>query len=164
MVNSAETSWDIWGMELDGTEGPFPLLQSEFVEVRPTFAPDGRWFAYESSEAGQPEIYVRQFPGPSGQWQVSTDGGTDPRWSADGTEIIYLDSGGNLVSVPVETGATLEAGLPEPLFSPPLFPTIQRERYVVTRDGQRFLVLSTPSGEAVRPTTVVLNWHAGLAP
>jgi Tol biopolymer transport system component len=164
MANGSDTSWDIWAMALDGSSDPFPLLQSEFVEVRPSFSPDGRWIAYESSEAGQPEIYVRQFPGPSGQWQVSTDGGTDPRWSADGEEIFYIDSGGNLVSVPVETGETLRAGLPEPLFSPPLFPTIQRERYVVTRDGERFLVLSTPSGEAVRPTTVVLNWHAGLEP
>jgi hypothetical protein len=44
-----------------------------------------------------------------------------------------------------------------------LYPVIQRERYIVSQDGQRFLVLSTPSGEAVRPTTVVLNWDAGVA-
>ncbi len=164
MENGGETNWDVWAMPLDASGEAFPLLQSEFLEVRPSFSPDGQWFAYESNESGRSEIYVRRFPGPSGQWQVSTDGGTEPNWGANGTEIYYLDSGGNLVSVPVETGATLTAGLPEQLFSPPLFPTIQRERYVVSRDGKRFLVLSTPSGEAVRPTTVVLNWHAGLQP
>ena len=103
-----------------------------------------------------------QFPGPGGQWQVSTDGGTEPFWSADGSEIFYIDSGRNFVSVPVSTGTTFEAGLPVSLFSPPLFSVIQRNRFVVSEDGQRFLVLSSASGEAVRSTTVVLNWHSGL--
>jgi Tol biopolymer transport system component/predicted Ser/Thr protein kinase len=163
MLERPETTWDIWAMPLDGSGEPFPLLESEFLEVRPSFSPDAEWFAYESSESGRSEIYVRQFPGPGGQWQVSTDGGTEPMWSGDGREIFYLDPGGKVVSVSVEVGATFRAGLPEPLFSPPLYPVIQRERYIVSQDGQRFLVLSTPSGEAVRPTTVVLNWDAGLA-
>lgn len=162
MINDPETSWDIRVLPLDGSGETFPLLDSEFVEVRPTFSPDGKWFAYQSNEAGRAEIYVRQFPGPGGQWQVSTNGGSEPVWSADGSEIFYLDQGGKLVSVGVEVGSTFTAGLPEELFGPPMYPTIQRERYIVSDDGQRFLVLSTPSGEAVRPTTVVLNWHAGL--
>jgi hypothetical protein len=162
MVEEPETGWDIWATSADGSAEPFPLVKSEFLEVRPTFSPDGRWYAYESSESGQPEVYVRQFPGPGGQWQVSTDGGTEPMWSADGTEIFYVDSGGNLVSVAVDVEGSFKAGIPEKLFGPPLFPTIQRERYVVSGDGQQFLVLATPSGEAVRPTTVVLEWHAGL--
>ena len=164
MVNAEETTWDIWAFPLDGSGESFPLLQSEFVEVRPSFSPDGKWFAYNSTESGKAEVYARQFPGPGGQWQISTDGGTEPMWSADGREILYIDSGRNLVSVPVTTGATLEAGLPELLFSPPFFPVTQRERYAVAKDGQRFLVLSTASGESVRPTTVVLNWHLGLEP
>lgn len=163
MVNSADTTWDIWALALDGSGDTFPLLQTEFVEVRPSLSPDGRWFAYNSSESGRAEVYVRQFPGPGGQWQLSTDGGVEPVWSADGREIFYVDSGRNLVSVPVSAGTTFEAGLPEPLFSPPLYPVTQRERFVVTEDGSRFLILSTASGEAVRPTTVVLNWDAGLA-
>lgn len=162
MTNGGETSWDIWALALDGSGETFPLLQSEFVEVRPTFSPDGAWFAYNSNESGKQEVYVRQFPGPGGQWQLSTDGGSEPMWSADGHEIFYIDSGRNLVSVPVTTTDTLEAGLPEMLFDPPIFPVTQRERYVVTRDGERFLMLSTTSGVSVRPTTVVLNWDLGL--
>jgi roadblock/LC7 domain-containing protein len=162
MATGEGTSWDIMALPLDGSGEPFPLLNSEFVEVRPSFSPDGKWFAYNSNESGKTEVYVRQFPGPGGQWQISTDGGTEPAWSADGNEILYIDSGRNLVSVPVSTGATLEAGLPEVLFDPPIFPVTQRERYVVTRDGQKFLILSTTSGVSVRPTTVVLNWNAEL--
>jgi Tol biopolymer transport system component len=162
MTNSAETSWDIWSLPLDGSGEASPLLNSEFVEVRPTFSPDGKWFAYNSMESGRSEIYVRPFPGPGGQWQLSTEGGSEPKWSADGREIYYIDSGNNLVTVPVDAGATFSAGLPEILFTPPFFPVTQRERYVVSADGQRFLILSTASGESVRPTTVVLNWHVGL--
>ncbi len=162
MLQAEETGWDIWAMPLNGSGEAFPLLQSEFIEVRPTFSPDGKWFAYGSNESGRFEVYVRQFPGPGGQWQVSTGGGTEPMWSGDGSEIYYVDPGGNLVSVQVEAGSAFRAGLPETLFAPPIYPTIQRERYVVSADGQKFLILSTPSGEAVRPTTVLLNWHSGL--
>jgi len=162
MTSGGETSWDIMALPLDGSGEGFPVLNSEFIEVRPSFSPDGRWFAYNSNESGRAEVYVRQYPGPGGQWQISTDGGSEPMWSADGREIFYIDSGRNLVSVPVSTGSTLEAGLPETLFDPPIFPVTQRERYVATRDGESFLMLSTTSGVAVRPTTVVLNWDVGL--
>jgi hypothetical protein len=108
------------------------------------------------------EVYVTQFPGPGGKWQVSTSGGREPRWSADGDEIFYLDATQNLVTVPVSTGDTFKAGMPETLFDAGLFPLTARNRYSVTDDGQRFLMLSPISGESIRPISVVLNWDAGL--
>jgi Tol biopolymer transport system component/predicted Ser/Thr protein kinase len=162
MRYGSETSWDIWALPMDGSGEPFPVLQSEFAEVRPGFSPDGRWLVYESNEAGEWEVYVTQFPGPGGKWQVSTNGGSEPRWSTDGSEIFYLDSSQNLVTVPVSTGDTFRAGMPETLFEAGLFPLIVRNRYSVTDDGQRFLMLSPISGESIRPISVVLNWHAGL--
>ena len=162
MTQGAETSWDIWALPMEGSAAPFPVLQSEFDEVQPNFSPDGKWFSYGSNESGRFEIYVRQFPGPGGQWQVSTDGGSESVWSGAGREIFFLDVGGNLSVVPVETGATFTAGLPEVLFDPAVFPTLQRNRYLATSDGERFLVLATMSGESIRPATVVLNWNAGL--
>jgi len=110
------------------------------------------------------EVYVTQFPGPGGKWQVSTNGGREPRWSADGSEIFYLDASENLVTVPVSTGNTFRAGMPETLFEAGLFPFVGRNRYLVTDDGERFLMLSPISGESVRPISVVLNWNAGLVP
>ena len=35
------------------------------------------------------EVYVRPFPGPGGRWQVSTGGGSFPRWSHDGRELLF---------------------------------------------------------------------------
>jgi hypothetical protein len=39
------------------------------------------------------EVYVRAFPppssGPGGKWQISNTGGTEPRWSQTGHELLY---------------------------------------------------------------------------
>jgi hypothetical protein len=107
---------------------------------------------------------VRRFPGPSGKWQVSTDGGSEPRWGPGGREIFYLDGAQNLVSVAVETGDTFRAGLPEPLFEARLFPRIQRNRYAVSADGERFLMLTPMEAQSLPPTTVVVNWQEALRP
>jgi serine/threonine protein kinase len=49
--------------------------------------------AYQSTESGASEIYVRPFPAPAGgggRWQVSQSGGTEePRWRRDGKELFY---------------------------------------------------------------------------
>jgi Tol biopolymer transport system component/predicted Ser/Thr protein kinase len=163
-LRSSETHWDVWALPMDGSSAPFPVLQSEFAEVRPSFSPDGRWVAYNSNESGDMEVYVTQFPGPGGKWQVSTDGGTEPRWSHDGSEIFYLDATEDLVTVPVSSDATFRASMPEKLFDARLFPLVGRNRYVVTDNGERFLTLSMMTGESIRPISVVLNWHAGLEP
>jgi Tol biopolymer transport system component/predicted Ser/Thr protein kinase len=162
MRYGSETRWDIWALPIDGSSEPFPVLQSEFSEVRPMFSPDGQWIVYNSNESGEMEVYVTQFPGPGGKWQVSTNGGQEPQWSADGSEIFYVDSSQQLVTVPVSTGETFRAGLPETLFEARLFPLTSRNRYSVTEDGQRFLMLSTISEESIRPISVVVNWYAGL--
>ena len=105
---------------------------------------------------------MRQFPGPGGRWQLSTDGGTEPQWSDDGSEIFYLDPGQHLVSVAVETGDTFRAGMPEVLFQARLYQRNQRNRYVVSADGQSFLMLSPMDTHSQPPTRIVLNWTASL--
>ena len=42
--------------------------------------------AYVSDETGRDEVYVRPFPGPGGRSQISSGGGTEPRWSPTGRE------------------------------------------------------------------------------
>jgi Tol biopolymer transport system component/predicted Ser/Thr protein kinase len=161
-VYDAESRWDIWAIPVDGSGEPFPVLQSEFSESRSSLSPDGKWFAYQSFESGQWEIYVRPFPGPGGRWQVSTEGGEDPHWSYDGREIFYIDADEQLVTVTVEVNDTITAGLPVTLFEPSLFPILARSRFAVTRDGQRFLTLSRMETQTNPPMTVVMNWLAAL--
>ncbi len=68
---------------------PTVFLDSAFDQRQPTFSPDGRWIAYQSNQSGLFEVYVRPFPGPGGQWQISTGGGLFPTWSRTRRELLY---------------------------------------------------------------------------
>jgi hypothetical protein len=123
---------------------------------------DGRWVAFTSADSGQLEVYVQNFPTPAGRWQVSTNGGLQPKWRRDGKELFYLGMDSMLMSVPVTLGSLAEVGKPQPLFQTRVEPAtgVIWHQYDLTADGQRFLV-NTP--EAVSsPVTVVLNWPALL--
>jgi serine/threonine protein kinase len=80
---------------------PEQFLKSSFSDAVPTFSPDGRWLAYQSNESGKNEVYVRAFPPPSsgqgGKWQVSNNGGGNPRWSRSGHDLLY-QSGDQLLA------------------------------------------------------------------
>ena len=94
------------------------------------------------------------------KWQVSTNGGAQPRWRRDGKELFYLAADQKLMAVAVKGEASFEVGTPKVLFQ--TRELVGRYRYAVTTDGQRFLV-NTPLEEAsTAPITVVLNWTAGL--
>ena len=136
-------------------------------------SPDGRWLAYVANESGRPEVYLRSFPDFSTRYQVSTQGGTEPRWRGDSRELFYrgrfFASGApKLLAVGVtETQTGLQLSAPTELFD--MGTAFAEHRvphftYDVTADGQRFLVSrpaeSMPIGNAVRPLVVVLNWNA----
>ncbi|MGH9142524.1 MAG: hypothetical protein ACRD2I_15445, partial [Vicinamibacterales bacterium] len=70
---------------------PTLWLPTPFTEFGARFSPDGRWIAYGSLQYGQLEIWVRPFPGPGAPVRASSDGGHDPVWSHDGTEIFFTN-------------------------------------------------------------------------
>ena len=72
------------------------------------FSPDGRFVAFTSNFSGREEIYVRPFLSDGAQVQISSAGGTSPYWSADGSEIVYRDPEGWIVSVQVSTAPQLQ--------------------------------------------------------
>ena len=89
----------IWTVALENQGGQWKagkrerFLENIFDEANPAFSPDGRWLAYQSTESGRPEVYVRTFPPPTsgqgGKWQISNNGGVAPRWSRNGHELVY---------------------------------------------------------------------------
>ena len=120
------------------------------------FSPNGQWVAYRSNESGADEIYVRRFPEADRQEKISTAGGSLPRWRRDGKVLFYIQAG-TLMEVELETGSTIKAGVPRPLFD-----LDGSNRYAVLPNNKGFLLLR-PVGPAPPPTiTVVLNWTAGL--
>jgi hypothetical protein len=124
--------------------------------------------AYTSNESGRQEVYVIPFPGPGGKWQISTAGGSLPRWRDDGAELFYASSDDKLMVATVSgQGAAFEVGTVRSLFEMkgrrtgtapgPVSP------YDASADGQRFLVNriveQTPASSSI---TLVVNWPSLL--
>jgi Tol biopolymer transport system component len=150
---------DIWVLPLEGDRKPAPLLATEYDETDGRFSPDAHSVAYVSDESGRPEVYVREFSGMSvGQkWQVSTSGGTSPRWRRDGRALFYLSADGSITQVEVSTNTGFQAGAVRALFKVPALAT----SYDVTSDGKRFLIAVPIERDAQAPFTVELNWESG---
>jgi Protein kinase domain len=80
---------DIGALRVDGSSEPVLLLDSPFNEHSGVLSSDDGWLAYVSDESEREEICVRAFPSLAARIQVSTEGGTEPLWSRDGTELFY---------------------------------------------------------------------------
>jgi len=141
------------------------FLKAPSIVRNGQFSPDGKWVAYSSNETGRWEIYVTSFPDAKGKWQVSTAGGEQPRWRGDGKELFYLSSDAKMMAAPVRTGANFDAGTPVALFQAAprqAVPLYDLFAYDVSRDGQRFLILTQVRPAETAPMSIVLNWTAKL--
>ncbi len=142
---------------------PKPVLQSPFNEEQAQLSPDGRWIAFTSDESGRPQVYVQDFPALAEKWLISTDGGADPQWRADGAELFFIGPDHKLMAVPIRRGVTFEPGIPVALFQTRVTGlTDVRTHYQVTRDGQRFLVNTIGPADRGAPVQVVVNWQAAV--
>jgi len=158
---AAKTGIDVWVLPLSGDRTPIPYLRAEFNESQAQFSPDGKWMAYVSDESGGRQIYVQSFPTLAGKFQISTDGGTQPRWRRDQKELFYLAPDRKLMAVTVKTDRMFAPETPRALFQTTLNVGDLRQSYAVAADGQRFL-LNAPVESASPPMTIVLNWPALL--
>ncbi|MBC8645556.1 MAG: serine/threonine-protein kinase, partial [Thermoanaerobaculia bacterium] len=151
---------DIWALPLSGDRTPQPIAVSDALEIMGQFSADGRYIAYVSDGSGRDEIYVTAVPGPSDHWQVSQNGGTEPRWRKDGKELFFFAPDNRLMAAEVKSeGRPFEVGALQPLFQARIMGL--GYRYDVAKDGQRFLV-NSGLPEELSPITLVVNWTAGL--
>jgi serine/threonine protein kinase/Tol biopolymer transport system component len=159
------TKVDLWILPMTGEAKPFPYLETPFEEAHAQFSPDGRWIAYASNESGRPEVYIQSFPIGGGKWQISTTGGDQPQWRADGKELFYIAPDRGLMAVGIAEGTTMEVGRPAGLFQtvmPVSGITDDRNNYVPSKDGQRFLVNTLADTGNLQPLIMVLNWAGEL--
>jgi Tol biopolymer transport system component len=156
-----QTLLDIWALPAGSGETPFAVVRTPREDLNGVFAPNGTWLAYQSNESGTYQVVVRPFRGAGRQLQISTDGGTQPRWRSDGRELFYLALDRQLMAVPVtfgDDGRSIDVGRPSALFQTRIGgDNIVQKQYLVSPDGQRFL-LDTPIG-GTPPITVLLNWR-----
>ena len=160
------TGFDVLALSLSDGGPPVSVATTGFEEREAQFSPDGKWVAYQSNESGRFEIYVQPFPTSGGKSLVSTGGGAQVRWRADGRELFYLSFDNRLMAVPVELGAdgqSVAVGTPAALFQAnPLggaVAPVDTTQYVVSPDGQQFL-FNGVAETAPSAITILANWKA----
>ena len=152
------------GVPVGTNQEPFPVVRTDFDERNGQFSPDGKWIAYESLESGRSEIYVQPFPGPGARVSISVSGGAQAGWRPDGKELFFIALDDRLMAVPIalpSDGGAAEAGTPVPLFTTHVGGAVQsfsRQQYIVSPDGQRFLMNTVMEGAPASPMTVIVNW------
>ena len=152
---------DLWLLPTFGDRKPVPIVQTQGFARNGRVSPDGRSLAYTSDETGTTEIYVQSFPVPGAKRRVSTSGGTQPAWRQDGRELFYRATDDKVMAVPIQSSPDgLEPGKPQPLF--PV--TNATGPFAITRDGQRFLVVTRNPASDQGSITVLTNWEAAQRP
>jgi Tol biopolymer transport system component len=159
-VTDPTTGPDVWALPMTGADRkPVLVANTAGAENAAQFSPDGRLVAYETNESGRFEIVVQTFPEPGGKWQLSTAGGRQPRWRADGKELYFITPDLTMMAVTVAfSGTTLERGKTLALFPTKIAGSVDKAQYAVARDG-RFLVNQAREGTAVAPITLIQNWN-----
>ena len=113
IVINAAGAQDLLIVNPNNPERVTPFLAAEWMETELSVSPDGTRAAYESHEAGRPQIYVRSFPDAREVRLVSEAGGLSPRWAPDGRTVYYWGlSRDTLFAVGMEPGQRV-GGLPE---------------------------------------------------
>jgi Tol biopolymer transport system component len=153
--------YELWALALDGS-GDIPLVEGLLLADEPRFSPDGRWVLYHAVSAEAPQVFAIPFPPTGERWQISSNGGVQPRWRADGREFYFLAPDGSMMAVPLPDGRPSHAGKPVVLFNTGLTASAAFDQFAPAPDGQRFLIRRPVGGQAAdtAPITVILNWHA----
>jgi len=155
---------DIWVLPLDGSGTQHPLFELPLNQDYPRFSRGGRLLSYQTDDSGRNKVFVVPYPDTGDKWEISPDGGTQPIWRADGTELFYVAPDNTVMAVGVrERKTTVEFGKPRPLFKAPIAVLPARQpswTWDVSPDGERFLLILAKDDDA--PLTLVTNWQADL--
>ena len=159
------TPWSYGLLDLNGSPDSAQFVETNFDQWSFGVSPDGRYLLYTSDESGVWQIYVRKVDSSGDKWQISAKGGQDAVWSADGSEIFYMENDQKtIVAVPVDWQDGFKAGRPDRLFTTDIQAVLlKRLLYAPASDGQRFVVNVALHGKLESDFIVVLNWQQDYA-
>ena len=151
---------DIVAVPVVGTGEIRDVVASESGEFDPALSPNGRWLAYVSDRSGQNEIWVQRYP-EGAPVRVSSGGGEEPLWSADGRELFYRQ-GDAVMAVAVEADNEFSYAAPKTLFSGPYARRTGLGRdYDVATDGRFLMILQGDDTRPVAPASIVVVQNFG---
>src|SRR5262249_37886823 len=110
------------------------------------------------------EVYVQPYPAGGEKYRVSTNGGTQPIWAANGHELLFRN--GDAFTATITSLSPFRTEPPHLLFQikAEYEHTTPIRSWDVTRDGQRYLFARFEEWKA-QPVThleIVLNWDKEL--
>ena len=159
-VSDGSGKSDLRILPLEGDRKPVAYVPTPSPAFQGCLSPDGKWMAYASTESGTQDIYVAPFPNPTAKWRISTGGGLQPHWRADGRELFYLSGDKTLMAVSMPSPD--RPAVPVTLFKTSAVNYFfgGRNDYAPSKDGQRFLVnsMTAPGSQSIE---VVTGWHKG---
>jgi eukaryotic-like serine/threonine-protein kinase len=154
---------EIWIVPLKPGQQPHALVRN-VVNYGTDLSPDGKWLAYTSNESGRLELYVLPFDanasadsvGATGRWQISTDGGDQPRWSPRSDELFFTNPSRTTLYVAAikAPAGKFESGSVHKLFDLPLHPAWSF--YDIGLNGNIYMFRYV--GRQSSPLTILLNW------
>jgi eukaryotic-like serine/threonine-protein kinase len=156
-------SRDLMAYTIGVDTAPRPIATGSFDEFGPDVSPDGQWIAYAASETGRNEVYLRRLDDPSaGRWQLSVDGGEEPRWGRNGREVFYKSGRGDMMVAAVTVTPSLVVGERKMLFAAPQLASGPFHRaYDISADGGRLLMIDKSVAQ-IGGLVLVLNWFEEL--
>jgi Tol biopolymer transport system component len=154
MRRDPTTGNDLWTISTTGDPDPRPVLRTPANEGSAArLSPDNRWFAYQSDEAGEADVFVRPFPSGPGKWKISSRGGNEPFWQSDGRRL-FFSSGKKIMAVDVNPGPVFTAGIPREV--------LQSEGETDVLPGGKSFAALRKADEGPGAIEAVVNWTALL--
>jgi len=136
------------------------LTSETGLEIFPAISPDGRVMAYAAGNSARMRIYLRPIRG-GRTLTLSTDTATvesQPRWSPDGEQILFLSRGGVWVASSLG-GAAREVVFPSPRGEVASAAWSRNGDSIAVIRGDSLLVFSA-DGRGSRFVSPALEWHS----
>ncbi|HEX6792045.1 MAG TPA: hypothetical protein VF247_12100, partial [Candidatus Krumholzibacteria bacterium] len=155
-IQRPQSGVDIRIVPVSGSGEARDLIAAPGNQGTTSFSPDGRWLAYQTDESGRDEVVVVRYPTLDGRWQISSDGGTNPKWLPDGRGILYTTADRHIARVDVDArgeglivGNTTRIFAGKPVEGP----------WLIAPDGKRLLVLVPQGSGAAVSLNLVTDWR-----
>jgi serine/threonine-protein kinase len=153
------TSWGTYSIALQPGAKAVTFLDRPAQEFVSGFSPDGQWMLYTSNESGSLEVYATSYPDLSARVQISQGGGSEGKWSHDGSRIYYRQGNSMMVARIATTPALRVIGRDTVIARTSALANTLGSAYDLMKDGT---ILSLVPDHVDYRLVVVPNWMPEL--